>query len=100
MESRYDTRSHTAKPVLKRVCGELVGSDVPNWPKVGFATPEWSWLKGPLAPFVNEYLTPNGVLADLLDLSRLPLIDDEENKQAVFTMMSLGAVLSLAKEIQ
>lgn len=48
-----------AKRVLKRVEGERLPPEITRRGKKGFGLPIADWLRGPLRPWLEEYLSPN-----------------------------------------
>jgi asparagine synthase (glutamine-hydrolysing) len=96
VEMRYDLRAGLSKPVLRRVCADLVGEDVSVWPKIGFATPEVEWIEGPLRYVYEQAFSTDSKVAELFDIARLRTLPIAPNKQTVWTLMTLDAVLRQA----
>ena len=96
LELRYDARTRTAKPVLREVCNRLVGEDVTAFPKVGFASPEWEWIDGPLRDWHIASASASSPVSSHFDIDRLRALYGPQNKQTLYTFMGLHGVLSLA----
>jgi asparagine synthase (glutamine-hydrolysing) len=93
---RYDARTRTAKPVLREVCKRLVGEDVTAFPKVGFVSPEWEWIDGPLRDWHIASASTSSPVSSHFDIGRLRSLYGPQNKQTLYTFMGLHGVLSLA----
>jgi asparagine synthase (glutamine-hydrolysing) len=95
-EMRFDPQLSLSKPVLRRVWADLVGEDVAVWPKFGFATPEVEWIEGPLRDVYDQTFSTNSRVAALFDMEQLRTLPIGPNKQTVWTLMTLDAVLRQA----
>jgi len=99
VEMRFDLRAGLSKPVLRRVCADLVGEDVSVWPKFGFATPDVEWIEGPLRDVYHQAFGVGSELASLFDLQRLRALPIRPNKKTIWTIMTMDAVLRQASSV-
>lgn len=65
---RFDKLGN-AKPLVREVCRQRLGSTITEWPKLGFVTPEKSWLNNELREYVERVFGNAGGLNKVLDLS-------------------------------
>lgn len=56
--------SSQTKPVLRTALSKFLPSDIYNLPKRGFAVPLRSWLKGPLASWVQDLLSDDSISSE------------------------------------
>jgi asparagine synthase (glutamine-hydrolysing) len=93
---RYDVASGLSKPVLRRVCADVVDADISVWPKFGFVTPEVEWIEGPLRDVYDQTFSTDSKVAALFDVEQLRELPIAPNKQTVWTLMTLDTVLRQA----
>lgn len=62
---RFDEQGN-AKPVLRALCDDLLGPAVTGWPKMGFVTPEKTWLDNDLSEKLDRLYSNTGGLGKLL----------------------------------
>lgn len=65
---RFDNAGE-AKPLLRELCRQRLGSTVVEWPKLGFVTPEKSWLSNELRAKVERLYSGRGGMMQVLSLS-------------------------------
>lgn len=65
---RFDKLGN-AKPLLREVCRQRLGSTITEWPKLGFVTPEKLWLDRELGQYVERVFSNRGGLNKVLGLS-------------------------------
>lgn len=65
---RFDN-AREAKPLLRELCRQRLGSAVVEWPKLGFVTPEKSWLSNELRAKVERLYSGRGGMMQVLSLS-------------------------------
>ena len=58
LPTRWKLRGLDAKRALKRVEGERLPPEITKRGKKGFGLPIADWLRGPLKPWLDEYLSP------------------------------------------
>lgn len=56
LPDEFKLKSGKTKPLLKRACAEIVGSEFAYRKKAGFAMPIRSWLQGPLLKIIHGYI--------------------------------------------
>ncbi len=93
VEQRFDPVKGKGKPVLIKLCAELVGEEVANWPKIGFPTPELAWMEGPLLDRLTASLADDAPLAKYMDVAALRALPRGPNQQTLWTVMTLDEVL-------
>lgn len=85
------------KPLLKRLCAKLVDEAVPRWTKLGFPSPEDSWIHNELESFKRNLANPNNssrveaFLGRKADFSSL--IASRSTRQLLWWLMSLEECL-------
>jgi asparagine synthase (glutamine-hydrolysing) len=60
---RHRIRGRTQKALLKDVAARYLDREIIDRPKASFASPIRAWLRGPLAPMVNDLLSESRVRA-------------------------------------
>jgi asparagine synthase (glutamine-hydrolysing) len=74
----YKVKNGSGKIILKEILGKYVSSKLINRPKMGFAIPISSWLKGPLKPWAEDLLSSSNLLKyENLDRKRIHTIWEE-----------------------
>jgi asparagine synthase (glutamine-hydrolysing) len=58
---KFRIRGGTQKYLLKQVAGQYLQHEIVHRPKAPFGAPLRSWVKGPLAPMVNDVLSEESV---------------------------------------
>lgn len=84
-----------AKPTLREIFKRLVDSSSTEWPKVGFVTPEKSWLTNQLKPYLDDATSNRGginkVLSLNLDSDDVPT--SQSSKHMMWWLITLDASL-------
>ncbi len=88
-----------SKPILREICGHLVGSDVGMWSKLGFPSPERRWMEGPLRSRLDACQAPGALLGSFMDMNRIRRLPISEDHHVLWTIMTLETVLSQAPRV-
>jgi len=91
---RFD-EAGDAKPALRELFRRLVDSSAVEWPKIGFVTPETSWLTSQLKPRLDRVLSNTGginkVLGLTLEPADIPIV--QSSARLMWWLMTLDAGL-------
>jgi asparagine synthase (glutamine-hydrolysing) len=90
---KFDPELGGTKPILRAVCTDLVGSDVANWSKMGFPSPEREWMLGPLRPVLERSRSDDALVGRLFDPAGIRALPLERNHQTLWTLMTLEEAL-------
>jgi asparagine synthase (glutamine-hydrolysing) len=89
-------RGDQGKWILKRAVEGLLPADVIHRPKTGFGAPLRQWLKGALAPWSDELLSPDVIeRRGIFDSERVRLLIAADRAGRVDAAYSIYALLSL-----
>ncbi len=85
-----------SKPILRELCGRVVGGDVGMWSKLGFPSPERQWMEGPLRAHLDACRTPGARIGALVDLDEVRRIPVSDQHHLLWALMTLETVLAQA----
>lgn len=98
MPANLKVRGAVTKPLLRRLVETRLGVRPPVQPKMGFAVPLASWLRGPLRSWSEDLLEPSKIAADgLLDpaaVARLRLEADRDRPRAIDRLWAVLMLLA------
>ena len=98
MPAKLKVRGAVTKPLLRRLVETRLGARLPVQPKMGFAVPLASWLRGPLRAWVDDLLEPSKIASDgLLDpaaVSRLRIEADRDRPRAIDRLWAVLMLLA------
>ncbi len=91
--SRHDGRR--GKVLVRRLLARLLPPELWTRPKHGFAPPLHDWLRGPLAPLVEDLLTPDSLrAAGPFDVARVRRLWEEHRQGLVDRRFELWNLLA------
>lgn len=94
---RDKLRGATAKWVFKAAMTDVLPHDVIYRAKSGFGAPLRHWLKGPLAPLVDELLSESALAkGDLFDPSAVKILIENDRSGRIDAVYSIFSVLCIA----
>jgi len=93
---RYKQHGATGKWVLRKAMEPYLPREVLYRPKTGFGAPIRSWLRGPLAPMVEDLLSHSSLrrreLFDPVEVWKLIQLDRDRRYDASYTIFSLMCI--------
>ncbi|GGC72958.1 asparagine synthase-related protein [Marinobacter halophilus] len=91
---RFD-KAENAKPALREICRRMIDSSVIEWPKIGFETPEKTWMTHQLKSYLDRVLMNEGEIAKVLDcqLSSDDVAVVEASNRIIWWLITLDASL-------
>ena len=92
----YKQRGGTGKWILREAMRPYLPPEVLRRPKAGFGAPIRNWLRGPLAPLVDDLLSTHSLesrgLFDPVGVWRLIALDRDQRYDASYTIFSLMCI--------
>ena len=88
----WHRESGFSKPVLREICAQLVSSDVAYWGKMGFPSPTYQWLDGPLGENLRMMREADDFLDTVIPRDMRQLLNSRTDFELTWTLMNLQSV--------
>jgi asparagine synthase (glutamine-hydrolysing) len=91
---RFDEAGN-AKPTLREIAGRLIDKSVIEWPKIGFETPEKTWLTSELGSHLEKACSKEGGISQVLgfELDTNDIATVQASTRLPWWLMTLDASL-------